>query len=143
MRKKTVCRVLSGLSGLLVILVASGSELVYTPVNPSFGGNPLGGQYLLNNAQAQDDFKDPNVTSRTQQSDLERFNDLLQRSILSRLSASLTGNVIDADGNLIPGTIETTDFVITIVDVGGGILEVTTTDKTTGESTSFQVSTQL
>ena len=31
------------------------TELVYTPVNPAFGGNPLNGSWMLNNAQAQND----------------------------------------------------------------------------------------
>jgi curli production assembly/transport component CsgF len=29
------------------------SELVYHPVNPTFGGNPLNGSFLLSTAQAQ------------------------------------------------------------------------------------------
>jgi len=32
----------------LVSLGLQASELVYTPVNPSFGGNPLNGPVLLN-----------------------------------------------------------------------------------------------
>src|SRR3546814_19165767 len=28
-------------------------QLIYTPVNPSFGGSPLNGPYLLNSAMAQ------------------------------------------------------------------------------------------
>jgi curli production assembly/transport component CsgF len=32
---------------------ALASELVYHPVNPTFGGNPLNGQPLLSQAQAQ------------------------------------------------------------------------------------------
>ncbi|GAA0224320.1 hypothetical protein GCM10009125_11630 [Castellaniella daejeonensis] len=34
-------------------LPASAGQLVYTPVNPSFGGNPLNGPTLLQSAQAQ------------------------------------------------------------------------------------------
>lgn len=33
------------------------SELVYTPVNPSFGGSPINGQWLLGYAGAQNKFK--------------------------------------------------------------------------------------
>ena len=44
------------ISGLLIGLASAAAvqatELVYTPVNPSFGGNPLNGTWLLNNAQA-------------------------------------------------------------------------------------------
>jgi curli production assembly/transport component CsgF len=32
---------------------AIGSEMVYHPVNPTFGGNPLNGSFLLSTAQAQ------------------------------------------------------------------------------------------
>ena len=32
---------------------AFASELVYHPVNPTFGGNPLNGSFLLSTAQAQ------------------------------------------------------------------------------------------
>ena len=44
---------------------AQATELVYTPVNPAFGGNPLNGTWLLNNAQAQNDYDDPDPVSYT------------------------------------------------------------------------------
>lgn len=126
---------------LLSIIVWSASstaaELVYTPVNPSFGGNPLNGSYLLNNAQAQDDTEKDEGKGGT--SALERFNEMLQRAVLNRLAASTTSSIVGPSGELIPGTIETTDFIIQIVDLGGGLLEITTTDKQTGDSTSFQI----
>lgn len=34
-------------------------QLQYTPVNPSFGGNPLNGPYLLQSAQAQKSYPYP------------------------------------------------------------------------------------
>ena len=43
--------ILIGLSALSVC--ASASQLTYTPVNPTFGGNPLNGSYLLSTAQGQ------------------------------------------------------------------------------------------
>ena len=33
---------------------ANAGELIYTPINPSFGGDPFMGSYLLGKAQAQD-----------------------------------------------------------------------------------------
>lgn len=39
-----------------VIGSAQAGSLVYTPTNPTFGGNPLNGSYLLNSAQAQNQF---------------------------------------------------------------------------------------
>lgn len=34
------------------------SDLVYQPVSPTFGGNPLNGNFLLNQAQIQNQFVD-------------------------------------------------------------------------------------
>jgi curli production assembly/transport component CsgF len=39
--------------------------------------------------------------------------------------------------------VETNDFVITVIDVGGGMLEITTTDRATGDTTVFQVASGL
>jgi len=122
---------------------AGADELVYQPVNPSFGGSPLNGPWMLNQAQLQDDNEDPNAPTPGDRSDLDAFNELLQRSILSRLASAITSSVIGPGGELVPGTIETTDFIIDIVDLGGGLLQITTTDKLTGESTSFEIDTSI
>ena len=45
---------------------AAATELIYTPVNPVFGGNPLNGPVLLNNAQAQNNKKDPDAALRAE-----------------------------------------------------------------------------
>ncbi|MDX1372955.1 MAG: curli assembly protein CsgF, partial [Nitrososphaeraceae archaeon] len=51
-------------------------QLVYTPVNPSFGGSPLNGSWLISSAQLQDTNTDPNAAS--QQTDpLQNFKDQL------------------------------------------------------------------
>src|ERR1700742_1756144 len=39
--------------GVTASAPAFASELVYHPVNPTFGGNPLNGSFLLSTAQAQ------------------------------------------------------------------------------------------
>lgn len=133
-----------GWSCALVFAVAElqAGELVYTPVNPAFGGNPLNGVFLLNEAQLQDNYKDPEASSAASRglgTPLEQFNQSLQRTILNRIASAVTGDIVDSAGNLIPGTIQTSDFIIDIVDLGG-VLQITTTDKATGQSTSFQVS---
>lgn len=121
---------------------ASGSPLVYVPVNPTFGGNPLLGNTLLNTAQATNKHKDPAAArSSLAKTPLQQFNDMLERSVLSQLSSAATAGVM-GNGKLKPGTVETGDFRIDIVDAGGGVLIVTTTDKVTGETTSFQVGGQ-
>jgi curli production assembly/transport component CsgF len=128
----------------LLLRNAAATELVYMPVNPAFGGSPLNGQVLLGVAQATNKHKDTHADSYGigRQSPLDQFSDTLERSILSQLSAAAVSRVMGPNGGLQPGTVETGNFRITIVDAGGGVLTITTTDKVTGASTSFQVGGQ-
>ncbi len=121
------------------------TEIVYEPVNPNFGGNPLNGSFLLNQAQAQNSLTDPNSFSSldAEPTALDRFNDSLERLVLSRVASSLTSSLFGPSGELIPGLLETQDFTILIEDLGDGTLRITTTDKNTGDNTSFDVSSQL
>lgn len=125
--------------------MTNATEIVYVPTNPSFGGSPLNGPVLLNSANVQNRHTDPAasraLTALGPRSSLEQFNQRLQSMILDRISTSISGSLFDVNGNLQPGTVDTSGFSITIVDQGGGVLLITTTDKTTGASTSFQIST--
>lgn len=121
---------------------APATELVYVPVNPMFGGSPINGSVLLNSAQTTNKHKDPSAQSASallQKTPLQQFNDMLERSILSQLASAASSKISGPGGTLVPGTVETGNFRITISDLGGGLLLVTTTDKNTGASTSFQV----
>lgn len=71
------------------------------------------------------------------------INEQLERSILSRLTSTISGSIIGDGGDLQPGTVETTDFIIDVVDLGDGRLRIMTTDKSTGDSTSFEIDTLL
>lgn len=118
------------------------TELVYVPVNPAFGGSPLNGPGMLATAQAQNKHKDSAaLTSSLAKTPLEQFSDMLERSVLSQLSAAATAGVM-GNGKLKPGTVETGNFRIDIVDAGGGVLIITTADKVTGATTSFQIGGQ-
>ena len=111
------------------------SELIYVPVNPSFGGSPNNGSYLLGLANAQRQFE----RERDEETPLEQFNERLERSLLSRITSAVTRDIVDINGNITPGSFETTDFFIEVVDDGTGLLTITTTDKTTGEQSIIQV----
>lgn len=126
----------------LAISHVAATELVYVPVNPSFGGSPLNGSVLLNAAQATNKHKDPEDPSSLwgNKTPLQQFNESLQRRVLDDLSSAATKSLISSDGKLVPGTLETGDFRIVITDLGGGMLRITTTDRTTGATTSFEVS---
>lgn len=78
----------SFLAACLVAGAAQSGELVYTPVNPSFGGSPLNGSHLLGTANAQNDYEKP----QTPQSQADAFAKQLQ----SRLYSALAGQITDA-----------------------------------------------
>ena len=119
---------------------AQASELAYVPNNPSFGGNPLNGPVLLNQAQAQNHYVEKSSsTGASGQTALTQFNSMLQSAILSRVSSAVTSSIVGANGQLVPGTVETTDFRIAITNLQGGLLQIVTTDKNTGQTTQFQV----
>lgn len=120
------------LAGSLLFGSAAASELVYQPVNPNFGGNPLNGSHLLGNAQAQNDYKDPEASSSGYErpSDLERLTSSLQSRLLSQLLADVGA------GN--EGSIVTEDFAINIVD-DQGVLSILIEDINTGEITQIEV----
>ena len=116
--------------------------LVYTPVNPTFGGSPDNGPFLLSTANAVNKHTAPATSSAdgfTQQTPLQQFNAELEQAILSRIASSATSVIIGPNGALQPGTITTGQFQVTVTNLGNGSLQVTTTDTTTGQSTTFEV----
>ncbi|MCX2781225.1 curli production assembly protein CsgF [Microbulbifer thermotolerans] len=117
----------------LIFTPLSATELIYEPVNPNFGGNPLNGSYLLNNAQAQDRHKDPDRldTLYEQPSALDRFTDSLETRLLNQLLTDV--------GNGNSGELITDDFIVQIVD-NDGVLTVLVTDRSTGDKSEIIVS---
>ena len=61
------------------------SELVYQPINPSFGGNPLNSNWMIYQADSQNKFKGPTTT----RDPLEDFEQSLNRRILSMLASQI------------------------------------------------------
>ena len=129
---------LSRRAGLLLLGLGScglvqATELVYTPINPSFGGNPLNGTWLLNNAQAQNDYDDPDLKDRTAiagTSALERFSSQLQSRLLGQLLDNIsTGNA---------GSLSTDAFIVNVID-DSGALTIEVTDRATGEISEILV----
>ena len=119
---------------------AFSTGLVYKPVNPAFGGDPLNGPVLLNEANAQNKHKDPAAQDNMfgQQSALQQFTDTLQRAILSRVATAISGQVVDSSGNLVPGVFTVGNIQVTVVDLGT-TLRITTLDTGTSQTTVFEV----
>ncbi|MBW4056349.1 MAG: hypothetical protein HIU83_13295, partial [Proteobacteria bacterium] len=96
------------------------SELIHTPVNPSFvGGNVFNGSYLLNSAAMQNDHKE----KTTPQTPLEQFKESLQRNLLYAVTSKLTQEMY-GEGGFAPGHYS---YAGMDVDVIGGTDGVTIT----------------
>jgi len=120
------------------------SPLIYVPQNPSFGGSPINGSVLMSSAQAQNKIKDPGLADDDEEeTPLDEFNERLQRALLSRLTNTLSDTLVDDEGNLVPGTTETSDFTVIITDLGDGEVRVETVDRATGDSTIFTVQSRF
>lgn len=89
----------------------SANELVYHPQNSAFGGSPAATQVLLSKAAAQNKEEDP----ETQKTEVERFQEQLERSILREISRSVTNTFDDDEVNLTGRSFSSTDFSVHIL----------------------------
>jgi len=118
------------------VLPAHADKLIYTPINPNFGGSPFNGAPLLNSALAQNKFKAPSQ-NRTIPTTLEQFQSSLDRAILSRLASNLVDNAFGGStGTLTDGTFNTGTNTIQIDSTTTGGTTLTLTDNATGEVTT-------
>lgn len=124
------------LAAALIIFSAStivhGGELIYRPINPSFGGDPFMGSYLLGKAQSQDTNTDPNARRAEPLNPTQR----LIQNLESRLISQLISDV--GRGDISEGGFDSDDFSVVVSDVGGE-LTVRVVDKLTGDVTNISV----
>ncbi len=128
-------------AGLFVICTtgASAQDMTYTPINPSFGGNPFNSAHLLGIANAQNDFKDPKAATSGSQSDI--FARQLQSRLLSALSNNIVNAIFgpEAQNN---GTVDFGGQTITWTRELDQVI-VTITDNDSGETTTINVPTTI
>lgn len=117
-------------------LTASAQELVYTPVNPSFGGDSFNSAHLLGIANAQNDYKDPDSTT-TGNSQVDQFLRQLQSRLLSSLAAQVN-DAIFGENPQESGTITFGDQTITFVRLVDSV-SLTIIDNTTGSITEISI----
>ncbi|HAY07908.1 MAG TPA: curli assembly protein CsgF [Hyphomonas sp.] len=115
---------------------ATAQELIYKPVNPSFGGDSFNSAHLLGIANAQNDYKDPNSPT-TGNSQIDQFLRQLQSRLLSSLAAQVN-DAIFGDNPQQSGTITFGDQVITFVRLLDSV-QLTITDNTTGAVTEISI----
>ncbi|BCB60472.1 MULTISPECIES: curli assembly protein CsgF [Halomonadaceae] len=123
--------IISGLAASLSLKSTAG-ELIYEPLNPSFGGDPFMGSYLLGKAQSQDTNSDPNARSIEPLSSTER----LIQSLESRLISQLISDV--GAGEIGEGSFDSGEFSVVVRDEGGQLI-VRVVDKVTGDVTNISV----
>jgi curli production assembly/transport component CsgF len=111
------------------------SELVYQPINPSFGGNPFNSSHLLGVANSINRYTDPKAV--TNNDPAQQFLRTLQSRLLSTLASQIT-DVIFGDNAQQSGLIKFGDQEISF---DRGLNEVTLTifDAATGTTTQIVV----
>ena len=128
----------TALASFLFFCVAPASaDMIYKPINPSFGGDPFNSSHLQGLAASQNLFK-PDSKSSTQ-SKSEQFLSMLE----SRLYSSLASQVSDAifGENAQPhGTITFEDQTIVFNHTLTSI-DLQITDLTTGKVTNISIPT--
>ena len=135
--------------------LAKSTEMDHHFINPNFGGNPLNGPNLLNEANAQNFFKAPTTTSATSstastatsvsQSALNSFKTQLESMVLNKLALEITNQLFPSNGStssVQTGTYNFGDYVVTISNATGG-LNVNVSDVVAGTSTNITIPTTL
>lgn len=120
---------------------ASAADLVYTPINPTFGGNPLNSSHLLSIASAQRNAtaSDAEVNTSTggggtgtgtstSQSQIDLFISQLQGRLLSALASQVTDAIFGEDPQS-HGMITFGDTTV-VFDNTGTSIDLTITDST-------------
>ncbi len=97
----------------LLSLPVAATELVYTPINPSFGGNPMNGNFLLQKAQLQNNHQ----AETNDKTFVDKFREALERNIINTLTRRI------ADGEMVEGVYNTGEFnVVVSHDTDGSII---------------------
>ena len=125
--------------GIAAALVSLGStavagDLIYQPINPSFGGDPFNSSHLLGIAQAQNQFDNQ---SFSQVDPIDRFADDIERRILGEAAREITDRIFGENpedtGNFTVGSNQ-----IAFEQVGDEVL-LTLTDLNTGAETVLTI----
>ncbi|MEM9103799.1 MAG: curli assembly protein CsgF [Pseudomonadota bacterium] len=125
---------------LVVSHITSASEIIYEPLNPTFGGNPLNGSFLLGKAQSQNDHQEDSITT----SALERFNETLERNILNGLAREFTNLAFGEEGFAGQDLIEGAQyrygaFVLQVLSLSSDTMQIKITNTDTGDETTIEI----
>ncbi len=114
-------------------------QLVYTPINSSFGGYYFNSQWMLSEAQAQNGFTAPQSQSAYSPygNTLQSFTQSLQSQILGQLSQQITKNIFGESG-LKEGQYQIGNYSISVTPGTNGVV-ITIFDSSTGGQSTIEV----
>jgi curli production assembly/transport component CsgF len=118
---------------------AQAQDLTYQAKNPAFGGNYLNYSWMLNSAQSQNTFQDPDATSGSgfSRDPMQNFQENLNRQILNQLSQQIIRQQFGEQG-LQPGEYQLGSYNVNVSEGSSGI-EITIYDSSTGGTTTVVV----
>lgn len=135
-----------GVALLVAPIEGMTQDLVYQPVNPSFGGSPLNSGHLLSIANAQrnataSDYVAPSTSSSSSSTSGLSQAELFARQLQSRLLSSLSSEVVDAIFGDNPQDSGTVVFGTTEISFDRGVdsIELVLTDTVDGTVTEISV----
>lgn len=111
-------------------------QLVYSPVNPNFGGDSFNYQWLMSSANAQNSFEDPDATSK-ELSEMEQFTQSLNSQLLGQVSRELFTKEF-GEGGLEEGKYTFGSLAIDIYPSNEGLV-INILDTNTGEQTQIVI----
>ncbi|PCK33593.1 curli assembly protein CsgF [Pseudoalteromonas piscicida] len=137
----TIIKTIAACSAAIFLITNNvfATELVYKPINPAFGGNPLNANMLLSKAQSQNKHRAP-IVEKTYD---EKFQESLERTYLNRLVREITDvafgddikdSIFDQDATFMSG-----DYQIQVITSTPDTITVRITNISSGEETILEV----
>jgi curli production assembly/transport component CsgF len=120
---------------MAVSTTAYAQDLTYTPINPSFGGNPFNSSHLLGIATAQK--KEKKTPAGAEQTESQQFLQQLQARMLSALAGQVT-DAIFGDNPQDHGTVSFGNQIISF-ERGLDAVHLTVTDLAAGTTTQIDI----
>lgn len=112
--------------------ISIAQDLVYKPINPAFGGDTFNYSWLLNSAESQNKYREPDNNSSNLTA-LQLFKNNLNNQLLSQVSNSLFQKQF-GDKGVVPGSYTFGSLAVNIYPSNLGLV-VDILDTDTGEKT--------
>jgi curli production assembly/transport component CsgF len=127
---------------LALASTASAQQLIYTPINPAFGGNPFNSTQLEEDANAQNQYKSTGSTQNLTQSQLfaQQLQSELLAGLANQVAQAIFGPNAEPSGTFSFGGESVTfvrslgEITVTITDAAGAKTVITLPDTGSGST---------